>query len=611
MRLSMVTHTRGTMLRMRPLAFVALIPLSWAVFAAEQPDPSAEQPESAVTQTPVSVNFRVVVEAPRPYGQMLEKGLDIARWQGEQRVTMPLLERLVGEARASAAEVLATEGYFSADVKSAIEPSSNGEVLVRITVTPGPRTRIRGLDLRFRGEALSDPEGLKRLESIRQTWRLRPGDPFQQSEWDDAKRQALARLRRGRYAAAQIADSEARIDPAQRTADLKLEVDSGPMFFAGGMVVTGLKRYPESIVQNLNPIDRGKPYDALQLDLFQRRLLETGYFNAVQFAIDPDTDQAASAPLHVNVIEASSHRVDTGLSYSTDTGFGATVDYSDVDVFDRAWRFRPRLNVNEKEQQINIALDTPPRPGGVWNTYATRFQQRDIQGERSREVTVGYAHNWGLESTPSQVILSGHFENLSVSGSTTEDNYAVFLGYRKTFRTTDEIVSPRRGVLGTAEIGASVPGVSSREFLRGRLKISWLIPIGLSGDLLLRGEAGAVAATSRSGVVSSFLFRTGGDQTIRGYAFESIGVKQGDAVVGGRYLLVGSMEYTHWITQTIGAAVFVDSGDAFDQPSAFRNSLGLGVGARWRSPIGPFRADVAYGERTDQIRLHFSVGYSF
>jgi translocation and assembly module TamA len=75
--------------------------------------------------------------------------------------------------------------------------------------------------------------------------------------------------------------------------------------------------------------------------------------------------------------------------------------------------------------------------------------------------------------------------------------------------------------------------------------------------------------------------------------------------------LLASTEYTHWITQTLGAAVFVDAGDAFDRPSAFRTAVGVGLGVRWRSPIGPFRADVAYGERTDQIRLHFSVGYTF
>jgi translocation and assembly module TamA len=88
-------------------------------------------------------------------------------------------------------------------------------------------------------------------------------------------------------------------------------------------------------------------------------------------------------------------------------------------------------------------------------------------------------------------------------------------------------------------------------------------------------------------------------------------VQQGDAIVGGRYLVVGSVEATWWFLGDWGAATFVDAGDAFDDRSLFDLAVGYGVGARWRSPIGPFRADVAYGERTRSWRLHFSVGFSF
>ena len=571
---------------------------------------AADAPADTPVESP-TIRFRVVIDAPREYRRMLEQGLDLVRWQNDERVTMPLLERVVAEARNAAAEALAADGYFSANVQSRIETLPDRQAIVHLAVEPGPRTRVRDVDIGVQGPAVNDEEGRKRIAVVKETWRLAPGQPFRQSEWDAAKEEALARLARGRYAAASITESEARVDPADRAADLKLHLDSGPIFRAGPMVVSGLRRYPASVIENLNPIRQGEPYEATQLDLYQRRLLETGYFNAVHFVVDPDPAKAAAAPLRVNVIEAPSQRIDTGISFSTDTRLGLTVDYSNVDVFDSAWRLRPRLVVNQKEQQLNVALDTPPRPGGTWDTYSSRLQRRDIEGELSREAMVGYAHNWGLESTPSQLSFSGHFEQQSIAGSTTENNYAVFVGYRKTFRTTDDIVQPRHGVLGTAEIGASVPGVSSQEFVRLRGKLNWLIPVGLRNDILVRGEAGIVLAPSRKGIVSSFLFRTGGDQTIRGYAFESIGVPQGDATVGGRYMVLGSVEFTRWITEALGAAVFLDAGDAFDSPGAFDAAVGVGIGVRWRSPIGPFRADVAYGQRSEKLRLHFSVGFSF
>ena len=119
-------------------------------------------------------------------------------------------------------------------------------------------------------------------------------------------------------------------------------------------------------------------------------------------------------------------------------------------------------------------------------------------------------------------------------------------------------------------------------------------------------------AGSREGVPSSLLFRTGGDSTVRGYAYQSLGVKQGDTVLPGRYYALASAEAVRWVNDTFGAAVFIDAGTACDEPEYLADlSLGYGVGARIRTPIGPFRVDVAYGQDDANVRLHFSVGLAF
>jgi translocation and assembly module TamA len=256
-------------------------------------------------------------------------------------------------------------------------------------------------------------------------------------------------------------------------------------------------------------------------------------------------------------------------------------------------------------------VDTPPRAGGVWNTLNTRYLRTDIQNHRTREAVLGAAYKWGVESTPSQISLSMHSERQEIEGSNIEHNDAVYFGYRKTFQLTDNPLLPRRGLLGTVHAGTSVPGLATQPFLRFTAKGHLLVPVGREADFALRAEGGVVVASSRSGIPSSFLFRTGGDQTLRGYALESIGVRQGIAIVGGRYLALASAEYTWWFSGDWGAAAFVDAGDAFDSRSAFDVAVGYGLGARWRSPIGPLRADLAYGRRTGKVRLHFSAGFSF
>jgi translocation and assembly module TamA len=120
-----------------------------------------------------------------------------------------------------------------------------------------------------------------------------------------------------------------------------------------------------------------------------------------------------------------------------------------------------------------------------------------------------------------------------------------------------------------------------------------------------------VLAPKRDGIPSPLLFRTGGDTTVRGYAFDSLGVPLGNATVGGRYYAVGSVEAIRWIGESWGLAAFVDGGNATDSVSDFHVAVGYGVGVRIRTPLGPFRLDLAYGRDVHQVRLHFSVGLSF
>ena len=169
---------------------------------------------------------------------------------------------------------------------------------------------------------------------------------------------------------------------------------------------------------------------------------------------------------------------------------------------------------------------------------------------------------------------------------------------------------PRRGYFGQITAGGAPDELSTRGFQRGTARATLLYPLGRNDDLQVRAEGGIVVARSREGIPSAFLFRTGGDQTVRGYAFESLGVRQGDAVLGGRYLAISSVEYTHWFGQLWGLAAFVDGGNAWDTGD-YDPVFGYGAGARFRTPIGPVRVDVAYGEEEKSWRLHFSVGFVF
>ena len=136
--------------------------------------------------------------------------------------------------------------------------------------------------------------------------------------------------------------------------------------------------------------------------------------------------------------------------------------------------------------------------------------------------------------------------------------------------------------------------------------------VARDNELVARAEAGAVIAQSRVGIPSTFLFRTGGDTTVRGYAFESLGVQQGDAIVGGRYYAVASVEVVHWINASWGVAAFVDAGNATDTVSRAPSRGRLRHRrARCARRSARSASTSRTGRKTKSVRLHFSVGLSF
>jgi len=583
-------------------------PSCWAVVFALLLAPAA--PVHAQAPSPY-VKHRVAIDAPLALADALRSGLDLYRWQGYETMTPELLARLMTEAELEARNILAANGYFSPAVKATLDAAVEPQV-VRIAVEPGEPARVTDLDLRFSGPLADDNARADALmKAVREDWLLPPGTIFTQLGWDRAKRRAVDIVAERLYAGARIAQSEARIDPDTRSATLAITIDSGPPLRFGALQVRGVARHDEDRVTSLWTFPPGDPFDREKLERFQRRLVGTGYFASVQVDADPAAAEGGDVPVRVSLIEGPRRRLELGLGYSTDTGFRGNVDWRNNDVFARDWRLRVYANVETVQQSAGINLDLPERPSGWADTVGVRGKRTDIENLQTDEVTFGVRRTAVDERSRPAFGAAFIAARQTPSGFPTEDVYATFLDYVHTWRTTDNLLAPRRGWVAQLELGGGVPGISTQGFGRAIGRLAWFVPFGTSNELSFRAEAGAVLAPSTTGIPQSLLFRTGGATTVRGYNFESLGVTQGEAVVGGRYLAIVSGEYTRWIWEGLGLAAFVDAGNAADDLSGFRFALGYGVGVRARSPIGPFRLDVAYGQEDRTVRLHFSVGLSF
>jgi translocation and assembly module TamA len=550
--------------------------------------------------------FKLTVDAPSSLRSTLENGLELSSWQTYENMTFSLLEALVADARKEALEAAATEGFFNAQAEVSIGELERGVRVVHLKIIPGVPASVGDTSIKLTGKPDARAEA-----RVRREWPLSRGDAFTQPAWNAAKKGALTELSSELYAGAKVAESQATIDPGKNEANLSLLLDPGPAFAFGPVSVTGLARYPPEIVTHLAPFRPGDPYSRQDVDIFLRRLNTTNYFASSHIIVDDNPDTATAAPVRVAVIEAPTRRLEAGVGYSTDTLYRTTLTWRDVDVFDQAYRFHSELSVESKVQRLGGALDLPTNAGGWNDTFETTASRTDIENLVTRGIVLGVTRRKIDERRQPAFGLSYYYEYQHPLDAPSDLARALFARYEYVWRTTDDLIFPHTGAIAALRLGAGLPGGSTEKFGRAVGQLEWFHSFTRRDILALRGEAGKVFASTSQGIPQALLFRTGGDTTVRGYAFQSLGVQNGSAIVGGRVYALTSAELTHWMSDSWGLAAFVDSGNATDSFSGFQFKTGYGVGVRVKSPIGPLRLDVAHGQDQAKVRLHFSVGLAF
>jgi translocation and assembly module TamA len=555
--------------------------------------------------------YAVQIDAPAALRTLLENNLRVVR-RVKEGVNQRRFERLTDRAEREIRELLATEGYFSPKVTLAIERSPQ-RWTARYTVVPGEPSRVRGVEIEFRGTIAEDRwDNAARRAAMRKSWRLPEGRRFRQVRWEGGKTRLLGALVDERYPLATIVESEARVDPAARSVTLRVVVDSGPAVTLGALRISGLKRYPESIVRDLNRIAPGSPYSQKKLSDFQRDLMETSYFASAFVTAEVDAARPENAPIQVTVVETPRRRLKLGVGYSTDVGFKVESIYTQRQFFDTPWQWTSGVRVAQREQGAFSEVLTPRNPAGHRYGVGIIAYRSDIQNQTTSSVSALIRRLTPGREQESEIGLAPILEQKKIGDVTTENLLSLPLYGSWTWRRVDDLINPRKGWLLNLQAAAAVQGaVSDESFLNGHAKLAGFLPVGRRDTLIGRIELGRTWASDPARVPSLYLFRTGGSSTVRGYSYESLGVKVGDAVTGGRVLGVASAEYVHMLTREYGVAAFVDAGDAAATVSEFSAKLGYGVGLRWKSPIGPLALDVAYGEAVDDIRVHLVVGYSF
>ena len=573
-----------------------------------------------------ALGVRIAVEAPGNLKALLERHLDLVRLGRISREDVDNTEwaRLIDASPAQVRELLQTEGYFAPRVSISRAPgAAAGEPdLVTLTVEPGARARVSRVTIEAEGEleraaTAGDAQAVAALAQLRAGWELPAGSAFRNPDWSAAKSAAVGRLRAAGYALATWSGTGADVDAERNEVRIFLVMDSGPLFKLGRLDVEGLVAQDAETVRNLAFTKRGAPVsEALLLD-FQERLQKSGLFDTVSVTLDPDPAQAADAAVLVRLREAPLQLYTFGLGISANTGPRASVAHVYRRVFGLPASSRLKIEVGKKRQAWDAELSGRPNDKLYRNLLGGAVERlvSDDDVVLSQRLRLGRAQD--TQRLERLFYTEAERSSRRTTAGDRNDALAVSLNFHGGWRDLDSIVLPTDGETLAIQVGAGQSSGTDADrglFARTYGRLTVYRPLGRTWYGQARLELGHVFLGSRMVVPESLKWRAGGDESVRGYSFRSLGPQVDGAVGSGIALFTASVEVARPFLDnmpSLWGAVFVDAGSAAERFSALSPVVGVGFGVRWRSPIGPLRVDWAYGSETRKGRLHFSVGIAF
>jgi len=577
------------------------------------PVPSAAQPSAA---------FVIDIKAPDDIKELLTRHLELQRYRELTDLSDDELARLMRQADVNARQLIATLGYFSPDIRLERQAASADAPwpVVKIVVNPGEATRIQQVSIAFTGAIATDEAAASQRAQIQANWSLRTGSRFTQNAWDSAKLQALRQLTTQRYPTGRISHSLADIDPKTAQANVQVTLDSGRLYRQGDLVIEGLKNYDTELVQRLARLSPGAPYSQTELVAAQQRLTDSGYFDSAFITLDTSAS-ADSAPLLVSLREVPRQKLVLGVGASTDSGARLSAEHTHHKMPGIGWRAVSKLLLQRDDSSIGSELTSPPDTKN-WRWSVSALLQDQLLG--TQEVTSQQLR--GGRNQRSQRIDRNMFVQYDRTDSFdpitdhSEIAQSFSANYAFAVRDYDTLPFPSAGWGWGAEVGGGTTLGDQRQ-VYSRLLTRWqgFLPLGKrqAGRFSMRASAGAVIAKEGISLPSTQLFLAGGDNSVRGYGLNDIGVTQGDgSVEAGRYLATGSIEWQRPIRingnpSDWESTVFVDAGAVANRPADLKAQVGVGVGARWKSPVGPLQIDLAYGIDAERLRLHLNLGFTF
>lgn len=523
------------------------------------------------------------------------------------------LERFGRQADEKILTAMEPYGYYNARVTTTIEEAGPGAYRLRVRVIPGEPVRVAEVTLALHGPG-ADEEPLK---SEAAAFPLKKGGVLLQQRYEEAKEKLLFRAQELGYLDADFAVHEIRIEKTAAAADIRLEMETGPRYFFNGATIEGASDYPDQFVRRYLAFKPGEAFSYARLGETQLNFTNSERFREVNVTPEKVEARDFQVPVRVQLKPMPSRSLRQGIGYGTDTGGRFNARYRDLNMLQRGHEFYSNLYISERLQGIAAGYILPDAVDIRSSTaLQLNLQQEDVTTYTSRLIALELDRNQSFgkrELGTAYVRLQREEYTIGAQDSGAR---LVLPGLRLSGDHYDNPIRPARGFRYAFDLrGTHRLLGSDTELLQLISGGSWLLPLPWRLSLQTRAKAGiTLLSDPLSNLPPSLRFFAGGDQSVRGYSYQSLGpTDTAGQVVGGKHLFIGSVELELALFSDWGVSVFYDTGNAFDSFAGVRLFDGAGAGVHYYTPVGALNLSVARQIGVDDpgFRIHFTVGFEF
>jgi len=533
------------------------------------------------------------------YLQLDDEACDAPDWR---------VRRLFKESQKEIREALEVIGYYHAEIEKQLIP---GDACwqANFTITPGKPIVLRSVSINIDYPDEQNDE----LGKVVDDCELQSGEILQHARYDTCRRNITRTAKSQGYFDAAFTARRIDIYPAEHAADITLHLKAGRRYVFGNVTIDQSTLDPD-LVKRAITFSPGQPYDATLTRKLQRDLISSAYFDQVNLTSKPRGTPHFDVPVHIKLTPGKKYQYNAGIGYATDVGPKLRLGILNRRFNTRGHQAEFEINLSNVISDVNFSYRIPLEKTKDWLTFDTFYKIEDNDSFESNLFSAGIqriqkrSNGW----------MRNLFLNLRLEEYTTgafEEDRSQLLtpGISYSFVEEDYPPRPLRGHHSMAMTRGAVDGViSDTSFLQVYGNTKWVFSLWSGGRMLTRAEAGATLIDELDTLPATVRFFAGGDTSVRGYAYNSLGPTDAfGKVVGGQNLAVGSVELDQQIATNWSLAGFIDSGNAYDSLDEFDPVTSVGAGIRWFSPLGPIRFDVAAPldkDAPDNYRVHITLG---